>query len=60
MTGDTIKAATQQAFKTTNKKPKVVQSDNGSCYLSQEYRSYLTKSEINHRRIHPHCLIDPI
>ena len=55
MTGDTIKEATEQAFKRTNKKPKVVQSDNGSCYISQEYRSYLAKSEINHRRIHPHC-----
>ena len=55
MTGDTIKEATQQAFKITNKKPKVVQSDNGSCYISQEYRSYLAKSEINHHRIHPHC-----
>ena len=55
MTGDSIKEATQQAFKKTNKKPKVVQSDNGSCYISQEYRSYLAKSEINHHRIHPHC-----
>lgn len=55
MTGDTIKEATCEAFRVTNNKPNVIQSDNGSCYISSEYRNYLAKSEIDHHRIHPHC-----
>lgn len=55
MTGNTIKEATREAFKITKKQPNIIQSDNGSCYISSEYRNYLAKSEINHHRIHPHC-----
>ena len=55
MTGDSIRGATRCAFETTGTKPGAIQSDNGSCYISSEYRSFLSKSEIEHRRIHPHC-----
>jgi len=55
MTGDTIREATREALIGTNRTPGVIQSDNGSGYISSEYRNYLSKSEIEHRRIHPHC-----
>lgn len=55
MTGDTIKEATRQHLADCRRRPDNIQSDNGSCYISQEYRSYLSKNEIEHRRIHPYC-----
>ena len=55
MTGDTIKDATEEAFRLTGKKPKSAQSDNGICYISQEYKSCISKFEIEPRYIHPHC-----
>lgn len=55
MTGNTIKEETKQAIALTKNKPKAIQSDNGSCYISQEYRSCLGKMEIEHHLIHPHC-----
>jgi putative transposase len=55
MTGDTIQQATQEAFGTMNKKPKIIQSDNGSCYISSEYRQCFSKTTMEHRFIHPHC-----
>ncbi len=55
MTGDTIRHASKQAMKQTGIIPESIQSDNGSCYISQEYRSLMKKLEIDHRLIHPHC-----
>ena len=55
MTGDSIRQATKEAFKITNKKPKIIQSDNGSCYISREYRTCFSQSTMEHRFIHPHC-----
>jgi putative transposase len=55
MTGDTIREVTREALEKTGKRPLVIQSDNGSCYISNEYRSFLSKSNIEHKRIHPHC-----
>lgn len=55
MTGDSIREASRRAVTKTNKKPGVIQSDNGSCYISSEYRSFITKSNINHKFIHAHC-----
>lgn len=55
MTGDSIRQASKRAVKKTGRKPKVIQSDNGSCYISSEYRSFIDKSGIEHRQIHPHC-----
>ena len=55
MTGDTIKNATEEAFRITGKNPKSIQSDNGSCYISQEYKTCISKFNVEPRYIHPHC-----
>ncbi len=55
MTGDTIKNATAEAFRITGRKPKSIQSDNGSCYVSQEYKSFISKLGVASRYIHPRC-----
>jgi len=55
MTGDTINQASERAIIETAKTPNAIQSDNGSCYISSEYRFFLKKYEIEHRKIHPHC-----
>lgn len=55
MTGDTIHQASREAMEQTGIIPEAIQSDNGSCYISQEYRSLMKKLEIDHRLIHPHC-----
>lgn len=55
MTGDTIGEATRRAFEQTGKTPNIIQSDNGSCYISSEYRTLLSRTQVEHRRIHPHC-----
>ncbi len=55
MTGDTVKEATLEAFAVTNKKPEVIQSDNGSCFISSEYKRCFVNSPMEHRFIHPHC-----
>jgi len=55
MTGSTIGEATHRAFGQTGKTPNVIQSDNGSCYISSEYRTLLSRAQVEHRRIHPHC-----
>jgi len=55
MTGDTIRDATNEAVQKTGIVPDSIQSDNGSCYISQEYRSLMNKLNVKHRFIHPHC-----
>lgn len=55
MTGDSIRQASKEAIEQTGIVPESIQSDNGSCYISQEYRSLMKKLEIDHRLIHPHC-----
>ncbi len=55
MTGDTIRQASREAMEQTGIIPEAIQSDNGSCYISQEYRSLMKKLEIDHRLIHPLC-----
>jgi len=55
MTGDSIKEATQECLNFCERWPENIQSDNGSGYISNEYRSYLFKADIQHRRIHPYC-----
>ena len=55
MTGDTIGEATAEAIESTGIVPDSIQSDNGSCYISQEYRSLMNRLDVTHRLIHPHC-----
>ena len=37
------------------KEPPEVRSDNGSCYVSKEFRVVLQEDGMGHHRIHPHC-----
>lgn len=55
MTGDTVQRASEEALRKTGKRPKAIQSDNGSCYISQEFKSFISKFNIEARYIHPHC-----
>ena len=55
MTGDSIRQATKEALLATSRQPEIIQSDNGSCYISNEYRTCFSRSTIEHRFIHPHC-----
>jgi transposase InsO family protein len=55
MTGDSVRQASKEAMAQTGIIPESIQSDNGSCYVSQEYRGLMKKLEIDHRLIHPHC-----
>ena len=55
MTGETVRQVSEEAFRITGIRPEIVQSDNGSCYISHEYQSLIGKLNIDHRFIHPHC-----
>jgi transposase InsO family protein len=62
MDGLSVSAAAQKAIETlprgTDGKPSAppeIRSDNGSCYISKEFRVVLTENGLGHRRIHPHC-----
>jgi putative transposase len=62
MDGLSVSTAAQKAIETLTKgpdgKPAVtpeIRSDNGSCYISKEFRVVLTENGLGHHRIHPHC-----
>lgn len=62
MDGLSVSAAAQKAIETLPKgaagkpsAPPVIRSDNGSCYISKEFRVVLTENGLGHHRIHPHC-----
>jgi len=55
MTGGTIRDITEEAFQVIEIRPEIIQSDNGSCYISHEYHSFVTGLNISHLFIHPHC-----
>jgi transposase InsO family protein len=55
MTGDSINQASKRALARTGSKPEIIQSDNGSCYISSEYTKFIFDSGIDHKRIHAHC-----
>lgn len=61
MDGLSVGAAAQRAIETLPKgadgqraSPEV-RSDNGSCYISKEFRVVLTENGLGHHRIRPHC-----
>lgn len=54
MTGFTVRDAFVDALQETGEHP-ILQTDRGSCYISQEFHSLLSKANIQHRLIHPHC-----
>jgi putative transposase len=62
MDGLTVSLAAQKAIETLPKsldgKPLVmpeIRSDNGSCYVSKEFRVVLQENGLGHHRIQPHC-----
>lgn len=54
MTGATVTYAFEEALRQTGRHP-ILQTDNGSCYLSHEFKSLLSKENIEHHLIHPCC-----
>jgi transposase InsO family protein len=62
MDGLSVSTAAQRAIETlprgSDGKPAVtpeIRSDNGSCYISKEFRVVLTENGLGHHRIQPHC-----
>ncbi len=55
LTGHTIEMASIEAIKATGITPEIIQSDNGSCYISSEYHRFINSQKIEHHLIHPHC-----
>ncbi len=62
MDGLTVSLAAQKAIETLPKRPDgkpmvtpEIRSDNGSCYISKEFRVVLGENGLVHQRIQPHC-----
>jgi putative transposase len=62
MDGLTVSLTAQKAIETLPKgkdgKPEstpLIRSDNGSCYISKEFRTVLKENGLGHHRIQPHC-----
>lgn len=56
MDGNAVSLASQQAIDILPEgTTPVIQSDNGSGYISQEFKTVLSQYGIGHHRIHPHC-----
>lgn len=45
----------QNSWEGTKKLPPEIRSDNGSCYVSREFREVLAQNGLAHQRIKPHC-----
>jgi transposase InsO family protein len=55
MTGNTVSLEAQAAIeKVTDAKP-IIQTDNGSCFISHDFARVLHNCGVGHNRIHPHC-----
>jgi transposase InsO family protein len=62
MDGLSVSCAAQKAIETLPRgaggkpaAPPEIRSDNGSCYISQEFRAVLQENGLGHHRIQPHC-----
>lgn len=55
MTGHSIETASMEAMEQTGITPEIIQSDNGGCYASAEYRRFIASIDATHHFIHPHC-----
>jgi putative transposase len=58
----TMNLAAQKAIESLSRGPEgkptatpLVRSDNGSCYISKEFRAVLQENGPGHYRIRPHC-----
>jgi putative transposase len=54
MTGNTVKDSFLEAIRASGQRP-ILQTDNGSCYISHEFKTMLSQAQIEHYYIHPHC-----
>jgi transposase InsO family protein len=56
MDGNSVSLSAERALSKldTGKKP-IIQTDNGSGYISQEFKMVLNQKGVGHHRIHPHC-----
>jgi putative transposase len=45
----------QKTWEGTKQLPPEIRSDNGSCYVSREFRQVLAQNGLTHQRIKPHC-----
>ena len=62
MDGATVSLAAQAAVETLGRKPEdwdwegpEIRSDNGSGYISKDFRDVLRENQLSHHRIKPHC-----
>jgi transposase InsO family protein len=62
MDGPTVSLAAQVAIETLPRGPDgkptvtpLIRSDNGGCYISEEFRAVLQENGLGHHRIRPHC-----
>ena len=45
----------KNSWEGTKTEPPEIRSDNGSCYVSREFREVLAQNGLSHQRIKPHC-----
>ncbi len=56
MDGNSVSLAALTALNKLKRKNKpIIQTDNGSGYISHEFKTVLNKNGVGHHRIHPHC-----
>jgi len=56
MDGNSVSLAALTAInKLDNGKKPIIQTDNGSGYISYDFKMVLNKNGVGHHRIHPHC-----
>lgn len=56
MAGDTVSLSAQEAIDKLDSDVRPdIQSDNGSAYVSRDFKVVLSQNGIGHHRIHPHC-----
>jgi transposase InsO family protein len=56
MDGNSVSLAAERAISKLNgEKTPIIQTDNGSGYISHEFKMVLNQKGVGHHRIHPHC-----
>lgn len=55
MTGDIVSLEAQAAIEGLGNDKPVLQTDNGSCFISYDFAKVLNIFGVGHHRIHPHC-----
>lgn len=56
MDGNSVSLAAQEALERLPEEAKpIIQTDNGSGYISHEFKMVLRQHGVGHHRIHPHC-----